>query len=180
VSPDRTDETTVCKFRHLLEEHQLGEQILGTVNLHLQAQGVRITTGTIVDATILHAPTSTKNREQQRDPEMHQTKKGKQWYFGMKAHAGVDRKTKIIHTALATAANVADSAVLPDLLHGEETRVGSDQAYSGQSEGSGSAHRRLRTVPIGATATRIVLMKWSGRRTGPSRGCARKWSTCLR
>src|SRR6266581_3610913 len=69
------DETTVCKFRHLLEEHQLGEQILGQVNLHLQAQGVRITTGTIVDATILHAPTSTKNREQQRDPEMHQTKK---------------------------------------------------------------------------------------------------------
>src|SRR2546422_2584908 len=87
------DETTVCKFRHLLEEHQLGEQILGQVNLHLQAQGVRITTGTIVDATILHAPTSTKNREQQRDPEMHQTKKGKQWYFGMKAHVGVDSKT---------------------------------------------------------------------------------------
>src|SRR5438309_1497903 len=83
-------------------------------------QGVRITTGTIVDATILHAPTSTKNREQQRDPEMHQTKKGKQWYFGMKAHVGVDSKTKIIHTAVATAANVADSAVLPDLLHGEE------------------------------------------------------------
>ena len=73
------DETTVCKFRHLLEEHQLGEKILGTVNLHLQARGVRITTGTIVDATILHAPTSTKNREQQRDPEMHQTKKGNQW-----------------------------------------------------------------------------------------------------
>jgi transposase, IS5 family len=128
------DETTVCKFRHLLEEHQLGEQILGQVNLHLQAQGVRITTGTIVDATILHAPTSTKNREQQRDPEMHQTKKGKQWYFGMKAHVGVDSKTKIIHTAVATAANVADSAVLPDLLHGEETRVWGDQAYRGQSE----------------------------------------------
>src|SRR5437660_196313 len=85
------DETTVCKFRHLLEEHRLGERILGQVNLHLQAQGVRITTGTIVDATILHAPTSTKNREQQRDPEMHQTKKGKQWYFGMKAHVGVDK-----------------------------------------------------------------------------------------
>src|SRR5437899_911698 len=122
------DETTVCKFRHLLEEHQLGEQILGQVNLHLQAQGVRITTGTIVDATILHAPTSTKNREQQRDPEMHQTKKGKQWYFGMKAHVGVDSKTKIIHTAVATAANVADSVVLPDLLHGEETRVWGEQA----------------------------------------------------
>src|ERR1700675_3218468 len=74
------DETTVCKFRHLLEEHHLGEQILGRVNLHLQAKGVRITTGTIVDATILHAPSSTKNQTQQRDPEMHQTRKGKQWY----------------------------------------------------------------------------------------------------
>ena len=128
------DETTVCKFRHLLEKHQLGEQILGTVNLHLQARGVRITTGTIVDATILHAPTSTKNREQQRDPEMHQTKKGNQWYFGMKAHVGVDSKTKIIHTAVATAANVADSTMLADLLHGEETRVWGDQAYRGQTE----------------------------------------------
>jgi len=127
------DETTACKFRHLLEEHQLGEQILGTVNLHLQAQGVRITTGTIVDATILHAPSSTKNRKQQRDPEMHQTKKGNAWYFGMKAHVGVDSKTKIIHTAVATAANVADSTVLSDLLHGEETRVWGDQAYKGQS-----------------------------------------------
>jgi IS5 family transposase len=128
------DETTVCKFRHLLEEHGLGEKILGTVNLHLQAGGVRITTGTIVDATILHAPASTKNREQQRDPEMHQTKKGNQWYFGMKAHVGVDSKTKIIHTAVATAANVADSTVLADLLHGEETRVWGDQAYRGQTE----------------------------------------------
>ena len=128
------DETTVCKFRHLLEQHGLGEKILGRVNLHLQARGVRITTGAIVDATILHAPASTKNREQQRDPEMHQTKKGKQWYFGMKAHVGVDSKTKIIHTAVATAANVADSRVLPDLLHGEETRVWGDQAYRGQTE----------------------------------------------
>jgi IS5 family transposase len=123
------DETTVCKFRHLLEEHGLGEKILGTVNLHLQARGVRITTGTIVDATILHAPSSTKNREQQRDPEMHQTKKGNQWYFGMKAHVGVDSKTKIIHTAVATAANVADSTVLADLLHGDETRVWVTDAY---------------------------------------------------
>jgi len=128
------DETTVCKFRHLLEERRLGGQMLETVNLHLQEQGVRITTGTIVDATIIHAPSSTKNREQQRDPEMHQTRKGKQWYFGMKAHVGVDSKTKLIHTAVATAANVADATVLPELLHGEETRVWGDQAYRGQSE----------------------------------------------
>ena len=128
------DETTVCKFRHLLEEHHLGEEILGTVNLHLQAKGVRITTGTIVDATIIHAPSSTKNRDQSRDPEMHQTRKGKQWYFGMKAHVGVDSKTKIIHTAVATAAKVSDVAILPDLLHGEETRVWGDGAYQGQTE----------------------------------------------
>jgi IS5 family transposase len=128
------DETTVCKFRHLLEEHHLGEEILGTVNLHLQAKGVRITTGTIVDATIIHAPSSSKNRDQSRDPEMHPTRKGKQWYFGMKAHVGVDSKTKIIHTAVATAANVSDVAILPDLLHGEETRVWGDGAYQGQTE----------------------------------------------
>jgi len=128
------DETTVCKFRHLLEAHQRGGEMLATVNRHLQRQGVRITTGTIVDATIIHAPSSTKNREQKRDPEMHQTKKGKQWYFGMKAHVGVDSKTKLIHTAVATAANVADATVLPELLHGEETRVWGDQAYRGQRE----------------------------------------------
>jgi transposase, IS5 family len=128
------DETTVCKFRHLLEEHGLGGEMLGTVNLHLQSRGVRISTGTIVDATIIHAPSSTKNREQRRDPEMHQTRKGNQWYFGMKAHVGVDSKTKLIHTALVTPANTADATVLPELLHGEETRVWGDQAYQGQTE----------------------------------------------
>ena len=127
------DETTVCKFRHWLQEHQLGEEILGTVKLHLQTRGVRIPTGTIVEATILQAPTSSKKREQQRDPEMHQTKKGKQWYFGMKAQ-GVDSKTKLIHSAVATPANVADCTVLADLRHGEETRVGGDQGYRGQTE----------------------------------------------
>jgi IS5 family transposase len=99
----------------------------------LQSRGIKITTGTIVDATIIHAPSSTKNREQKRDPEMHQTRKGKQWYFGMKAHVGVDSKMKIIHSVVVTAANIADCAALPDLLHGEETKVWGDQAYRGQS-----------------------------------------------
>ena len=112
----------------------MGGEMLETVNLHLQEKGVRITTGTIVDATIIHAPSSTKNHDQQRDPEMHQTKKGKDWYFGMKAHVGVDSKNKIIHSAVVTPANVADSAVLPELLHGEETRVWGDGAYQGQKE----------------------------------------------
>jgi IS5 family transposase len=128
------DETTICKFRHLLEEHGLGGEMLEAVNLHLEGKGVRITTGTIVDATIIHAPSSTKNREQKRDPEMRQTRKGKQWYFGMKAHVGVDSKTKLIHTAVVTPANVADATVLPELLHGEERKVWGDQAYCGQSE----------------------------------------------
>ena len=127
------DETTGCKFRHLLEEHGLGG-MLETVNLYLESKGVRITTGTIVDATLIHAPSSTKNREQQRDPEMHQTKKGQQWYFGMKAHVGVDSKTKIIHTAVVTPAHVADATVLPELLHGEESRVWGDQGYVGQRD----------------------------------------------
>src|SRR5580700_649848 len=128
------DETTVCKFRHLLEEQEIGAAMLATVNEHLQKKGVRIATGTIVDATIIHAPSSTKNQKQERDPEMHQTKKGKQWYFGMKAHVGVDSKTKLIHSVVATAANAADSTMLLHLLHGEETRVWGDQAYRGQRE----------------------------------------------
>jgi IS5 family transposase len=126
------DETTMCKFRHL-EEHGLGGEMLETVNLYLESKGGRITTGTIVDATIIHAPSSTKSREQKRDPEMHQTKKGKQWYFGMQAHVAVDSSTKLIDTAVVTPANVADATVLPDLLHGEETKVWGDQAYCGRA-----------------------------------------------
>ena len=128
------DETTVCQFRHRLEEHHLGGKRLEAVNLHLEEQGVRITSGTIVDATMIHAPSSTKNRDPHRDPEMHQTRKGKDWYCGMKAHVGVDSQTKLIQRAVATAAHVADSAVLPELLHGEETRVWGDGAYPGQTE----------------------------------------------
>lgn len=128
------DETTVCKFRHLLERHKLGKQLLGAVNRHLKGQGIKITNGTIVDATIISAPSSTKNRDGARDPEMHQTAKGQQWYFGMKAHLGVDSRTKLIHTVLASAANVADVDALPHLLHGRETRVWGDQGYQGQTE----------------------------------------------
>src|SRR5438046_6662200 len=126
------DETTVCRFRHLLEEHDLGQQLFDEVQRHLAAKGLKVATGTIVDATIISAPSSTKNADKARDPEMHQTKKGNQWYFGMKAHFGVDSRTKLIHAAVATPANVADSTVLHELLHGNETRVWADQAYRGQ------------------------------------------------
>ena len=127
------DETTVCRFRHLLERHELGQRLFEQVHEHLESRGLKVSTGTIVDATIINAPSSTKNKGNARDPEMHQVKKGNQWYFGMKAHVGVDSKTKLIHTVAATAANVPDCEVLPDLLHGEETRVWGDQAYRGQS-----------------------------------------------
>ena len=128
------DETTVCKFRHLLERHQLGRRIFAEVNGYLERHGLKIGTGTIVDATLLQAPSSTKNKSGQRDPEMHQVRKGRQWYFGMKAHVGVDAETKLIHSVAATAANVADCRMLPELLHGEETEVWGDQAYQGQGE----------------------------------------------
>jgi IS5 family transposase len=128
------DETTVCKFRHLLEAHDLGRGLFEQVARHLQAQGLKVASGTIVDATIINAPSSTKNQSGERDPEMKQTKKGNQWYFGMKAHIGVDSKTKLIHSVVATPANVHDSQVLGHLLHGAETRVWGDSAYVGQTE----------------------------------------------
>jgi IS5 family transposase len=127
------DETTVCKFRHLLERHGLGAKMFARVNGYLARHGMKIGTGTIVDATILEAPSSTKNKQGERDPEMHQTRKGNEWHFGMKARVGVDAESKLVHTVVATAANVADSKVLPELLHGEETAVWGDQAYQGQS-----------------------------------------------
>ena len=126
------DETTVCKFRHLLERNKLGKTLLKAVNEYLRTNGIKIANGTIVDATIIGAPSSTKNKDGKRDPEMHQTAKGNQWYFGMKAHVGVDSQTKLIHTICASAANVADALALPHLLHGNETRVWGDQAYRGQ------------------------------------------------
>ncbi len=127
------DETTVCKFRHLLERHGLGAKIFARVNGYLESRGVKIGTGTIVDATLIEAPSSTKNKQGKRDPEMHQTRKGNQWHFGMKAHVGVDAETKLVHTVVATAANVNDARVLPELLHGEEIAVWGDQAYQGQA-----------------------------------------------
>jgi IS5 family transposase len=126
------DESTILKFRHLLEAKNMGAELLQRVNSYLDENGLKVSRGTIVDASIINAPSSTKNRDQARDPDMHQTKKGNQWYFGMKLHIGVDSKTKLVHSAVATTANVHDSQVLDDLLHGEETRVWGDSAYAGQ------------------------------------------------
>lgn len=128
------DKSTILGFCHLLERHALGKSLFQAVGEHLQAQGLRIASGTIVDASIISAPSSTKNKDKVRDPEMHSTRKGSQWYFGMKAHIGVGSKTKQIHSVVATAANVHDPQVLEDLLHGDETRVWGDSAYTGQTE----------------------------------------------
>jgi len=121
-------ETIVCKFRHLPEKHELGRRVFEEVGRHLMSKGMKKVSGesTIVDATIIAVPSSRKNSSGERDPEMRQTKKGNPWHFGMKGHIGVDRKTKLIHSAIVTPANVHDSQPLHQLLHGSETRVWSD------------------------------------------------------
>jgi IS5 family transposase len=139
------DETTILNFRHLLEQHELNGKILDTVNLYLAGQGIGISTGTIVDATIISAPSSTKNSNKERDPEMHQTRKGNQYYFGAKAHIGVDSKEVIGHSVCTSAASVHDKHMLPDLLHGEEKKMWGDAGYQGQTATICAAHRRLRT-----------------------------------
>ena len=138
------DGTTLLKFRRLLEQHKLGEALFAKVGEVLQARGLKVGTGTIVDATIIGAPSSTKNADKQRDPEMHQTRKGQQWYFGMKLHIGVDSRTGLAHSAVVTAANVHDKHPLPDLLHGNEQRVYGDSAYASQKALIGSKAPKAR------------------------------------
>jgi len=125
---DIPDETTILRFRHLLEEHQLTQRIFAEIRTLLEERRLLLKSGTIVDATIIAAPPSTKNAEKARDPEMHQTRKGKDWHFGMKAHVGTD-KHGIVHSLSTTAANVADITELPKLLHGQEREIFGDQAY---------------------------------------------------
>jgi transposase, IS5 family len=126
------DATTMLKFRRLLNDNKLGEQLFAKVGEVLQQSGFKVKTGTIVDATIIGAPSSTKNADNARDPEMHQTRKGQQWYFGMKLHIGVDSQSGLAHSAVVTAANVHDKHPLPELLHGAEQRVYGDSAYASQ------------------------------------------------
>lgn len=125
------DETTILRFRHLLQKHQLAPQVLAAINTGLAQQGLMLKTGTIVDATIIAAPSSTKNKEGERDPEMHQTKNGNQWHFGMKAHIGVDADSGLVHTVIGTAANVNDVTQAAGLLHGKEKHAWGDAGYQG-------------------------------------------------
>ena len=125
------DESTILRFRHFLERHKLGKVIFDTVSAQLRQQGLMMREGTIVDATIIAAPSSTKNQDGERDPEMHQTKKGNEWHFGMKMHIGVDDRDGLIHSIETTAANVHDLTAADQLLHGEEQRVWGDAGYTG-------------------------------------------------
>ncbi len=129
------DESTILRFRHLLEKHKLADQMLETVNEMLRTKGLMLRAGTVVDATLIAAPSSTKNSNGERDPEMHQSKKGKQWYFGMKAHIGVDADSGLVHTVRGTAGNVNDVVEANALLHGDETEAFGDAGYQG-------AHKR--------------------------------------
>ncbi len=138
------DETSILNFRRLLEKHHLTERLLCEINAHLCERGLLVGKGTIVDVTIINAPSSTKNAKQRRDRQMHQTRKCKQWYFGMKVHTGTDTDSGLVHTVVATAANVADINVLGELLHGNEESLHGDSAYhskelKAQAEASGIA-----------------------------------------
>ena len=135
------DATTLLHFRHLLEANGLGAVLFAKVGELLLAHGVKLSGGTIVDATLIAAPPSTKNQENSRDPEMHQVKKGNEWHFGMKLHIGVDSQTGLVHSASVTAANVHDSHQVPNLLHGAETRFYGDSAYRGTAQ-----RERLREI----------------------------------
>ena len=134
------DESTILRFRHLLERHQLSLQLLATVNATLTAKGLLLKSGTVVDATLIAAPSSTKNSSGERDPEMHQTKKGNQWHFGMKAHIGVDADSGLVHTVIGTAANVNDVTQAGALVHGQESDVFADAGYQGVSKREETQH----------------------------------------
>jgi transposase, IS5 family len=128
------DKTTILRSRRLLEQHELCGQILDAVNHYLASKGLRIATGTFVDATIIAAPSSTKNAKKDRDPEIHQTRKGNRWLFGAKAHIGVDSKEGIVHSVCTSAASVSDVQMLPALQHSDEKKVWGDAGYQGQTE----------------------------------------------
>ena len=137
------DETTILNFRRLLERHELAAGILAVINGYLGDRGLSLRQGTVVDATLIHAPSSTKNKDGKRDPEMHQTKKGNQYYFGMKAHIGADSESGLVHSVVGTAANVADVTQVDQLLHGEENMVSGDAGYTGVEKRAEHAGRQV-------------------------------------
>jgi len=138
------DETTILNFRHFLEKHELAKEILSEINVYLEEQGLLVSQGTKVDATLIHAPSSTKNKDEMRDPDMHSAKKGNQWYFGMKIHVGADVDSGAVHTVTTTSANVADINELPKLLREKDTVVFADAGYTSDSYKQGAKEVGLR------------------------------------
>lgn len=167
------DATTVLKFRRLLETHALTENIFQTINGHLAAKGLMMREGTIVDATLIAASPSTKNKDKQRDPEMHQSKKGNDWHFGMKAHVGVDAASGLVHTVVGTAGNVADVTQAHTLLHGDEVAALGDAGYQGVEK---------RAENQGKSVTWHVAMKRAKRKALPDDELGRMRETleCLK
>ncbi|UVE19027.1 IS5 family transposase [Pseudomonas sp. LS44] len=156
-----SDETTILNFRRLLEKHELAAGILAVINGYLSDLGLSLRQGTIVDAALINAPSSTKNKDGKRDPEMHQTKKGNQYYFGMKAHIGVDDESGLVHSVVSTAANVADVTQVDKLLHGTERVVCADAGYTGVEKRSEHEGRQL----IWQIAARRSTYKKYGKRS---------------
>ena len=156
------DETTILNFRHLLEKHNLGQSLLEEFNAHLESQGLKLREGTIVDATIIEAPSSTRNLAGEWDPEMHETRKGNQWHFGMKAHIGVDADTGIVHSMSATAANVHDVTETHNLLHRGETVV---WGYAGYQE----VHKRRENLGL-LVEWRVAMRPGRRRKLDPESG----------
>ena len=159
LSGSLPDETTMLNFRHLLKKNSLGQGLLEEINAHLESQGLRLREGTIVDATIIEAPSSTKNRAGDRDPEMRQTKKGNQWHFGMKIHIGVDADTGLVHSMSTTAANAHDITEAHHLLHGGEKVVWCDAGYQG-------VHKRVENLGL-AVEWRMAMRPRSRRKLEP-------------
>ena len=151
------DATTLLKFRRLLETHQLTRTVFDTINRHLTEKGLMLKEGTVVDATIIAAPSSTKNQDRARDPEMHQTKKGNNWHFGMKAHIGVDAESGLVHTVVATPANVHDVTQTHALLHGEEQHVHGDAGYVGVEKREENQNTRVTWHIAMRPGTRRIL-----------------------
>ena len=171
------DETTILNFRRLLEKYELSAEILSRVNAYLTRKGLMLKRGTIVDATIIAAPSSTKNAEGERDPEMHQTKKGEQWYFGMKAHIGVDMDSGLVHTVTTTAANVADIEEAEYLLHGKEVVVYADAGYTGADK---RVQRKCLSWQIARKRGTVKAMKEGREKNAIEKAEKRKASTRAR
>ena len=157
------DESSLLHFRHLLERHHLGEGLFQEINEHLAALGFRLRAGTVIDATIIQAPSSTKNKREERDPEMHQTRKGNQYHFGMKLHVGADAATGLVHSFPTTPANVHDITQPHQLLHGGEKRVWGDAGYIGVA-------KRPEILELDQEVDWVVSMRRGQRRKLPPDG----------